>query len=90
MSTSEKIREEYTHLTESLQKQRDELKVQVNLARKDAHDEWDDIEKKWQHLESKLEQMKKELGRSGHDVGDAIKLLGEEIKSGYQRLRKIF
>ena len=45
MSTSEKIREEYAHLTESLQKQRDELKLQVNLARKEAHDEWDDIEK---------------------------------------------
>jgi ABC-type phosphate transport system auxiliary subunit len=90
MSTIENIREEALHLAETLRTQRDELKVQMNLANKEAHEEWGELEKKWEQLQSKLKQLKAELNHSGHDVGDAISLLGDEIKVGYQRLRKLF
>jgi len=90
MTTGERIKEEALHLADTLRTQRDELKVQVNLAGKEVHDEWADLEEKWNQLQYKLGLLKKELDHSGHDVGEAITLLGSEIKDGYRRLRKLF
>ena len=90
MSIADKIEDQYEELVETLTEQRDELKVQMHLASMDARDEWEELEKKWEHLRSKGKQIKAQVDVSAQDIGSAISLLGEEIKHGYNNIKKSF
>jgi archaellum component FlaC len=76
-------------LMSDLNQQRDELEVQLHLAKAEARDEWEEIEKRWEKVKSKVERASGEATDIADDVGDAAKLLLEEIGKGYQRLRKL-
>ncbi len=76
-------------LIEGLRQQRDQLKVQLHLAQAEAKEEWDEAEKKLQHLTAKLDQVGKETGKASEEVFEAAKLVAEEIKRGYERVRKL-
>lgn len=75
-------------LLDQLKTQRDELKVRLNLAKLEARDEWDMAEKKWFVFKSKSEKIIDEIDRSSDDVVAAAKLLGEELKDIYQRIKR--
>jgi hypothetical protein len=66
-----------------LKKKRDELRVQVNLASKDIRDEWNELEKKMQKFSNDAQ-----LRDTGKGVGKALGALGQELKLGYERIRK--
>ena len=68
-------------ILEQLKQKRDELRVQMHLASKDASDEWEELEGKMKRFAEKAE-----LDKSGEAVGDALEKLGRELKSGYDRL----
>lgn len=76
-------------LIEGLKQQRDELKVQFNLAQSEARDEWDKLERKWEDVRNKSEAIRKETAHTTEEVVEATKLVAEEIKRGYERLRKL-
>ena len=75
-------------LLEGLQQQRDEIKVQLHLAKAEARDEWREAEKKLQQLKAKADRVGKETGAASKDVFEAAKLMADEIKRGYERIRK--
>ncbi len=62
---------------------RDEIALKVHLGSKDLQDEWAGLEKKWRTFESKAD-----LERSAGGVSTAAQLLANELKDGYDRLRK--
>jgi hypothetical protein len=69
-------------LKRDLKKLRGELELRVHLASMEAKQEWQELEQKWQRFSSRAR-----LEESAESVGDALELLGEEIKRGYKRLR---
>lgn len=71
-----------------LKQARDELNVQMHLAKSEAREEWNDLEKNWQDLRGRLDRIAAEAGTASSDVLEAVKLVGEEIQKGYSRLRK--
>ncbi|MDJ0759614.1 MAG: hypothetical protein QNJ19_09445 [Woeseiaceae bacterium] len=73
---------DFDDILEELKQKRDELRVQMHLASKDAQDEWEELEGKMKEFSQRAQ-----LERTGEDVGDALGSLGHEIKLGYQRLR---
>lgn len=73
----------------SLERIRDELRLKIHLAAADARSEWDELEKKWTHLRSKASTIGRVAGDAAGDVGEAVELLGKELKKGYERLRKV-
>jgi SMC interacting uncharacterized protein involved in chromosome segregation len=75
-------------LIEELKQGRDELKVQIHLAKSEATDLWHETEAKWQHLRSQLDKVENGAGDISKDVGAAAILAAEEIKKGYERLRQ--
>lgn len=81
-------RDDINEVFENLKKQRDELRVKVHLAAADAKDEWEVLEKKWSHYEGKAKQVGGEAKDASKDIWDATKLLGKEIKEGYDKIRK--
>lgn len=79
-------------LIDSLKQQRDELEVQMHLGKLEARDEWERMEKKWNHLLAEAEANSKPLRgaveESAKDVGTALEQVGEELKNGYERIRR--
>jgi len=89
-TTMSERREELERLLETLKQQRDELHLQLHLAKAEARDEWTAMEGKWQQVEQKLGQLREVAGETAEEVGVAAGLLVDEIGRGYARLRKLF
>ena len=69
-------------LNRDLKKLRDELELKMHLASMEARQEWKELDEKWQRFSSRAR-----LEDSAESVGDAVELLGEELKKGYKRLK---
>ena len=65
-----------------LKQKRDELRVRMHLASKEAQDEWEELEEKMEEFVAKSR-----LRQTGKGVGDALGKLGQELKQGYRNIR---
>lgn len=74
---------DFDDLIDDLKQKRDELKLQMHLASKEARDEWNELEEKMDDFRAKAQ-----LGDTGEGVGKALGQLGHELKQGYERLWK--
>ena len=72
-----------------LQQTRDELRLKMHLARADARDRWEEIEKKWHHFGARAEQLRKATDEAGEGVWKGLKALGHEIADGYDSVRRM-
>jgi chromosome segregation ATPase len=75
-------------LMNDLRQQRDELRLQMHLAKAEVKDEWAELEKKWQHLESRLGAAAGEAKSSAKNVGAALETVAEELGNAYRRIRR--
>jgi hypothetical protein len=73
---------ESTQILNELQQTRDEIRLKIHLGSKDLQDEWTRIEEHWRAFEQRAQ-----IERSMSDVGGALDLLGDELKSAYQRIQ---
>ncbi len=81
------VTEQITKALEHFKQQRDELQVQLHLAKAEAKDEWARLESQWDDIKPKLEAARDEVGKTAVSVGDALNQAIEELKKGYERLR---
>jgi len=81
------VTEQIAKALEHLKQQRDELQVQLHLAKADAKDEWTRLESQWDEIKPKLETAREEVGKTAESVGAALGLAIDELKKGYERLR---
>ncbi|HLF30749.1 MAG TPA: hypothetical protein VI566_06935 [Xanthomonadales bacterium] len=70
-------------LKRDLKTLREELDLKMHLASLEAKQEWAELEGKWQSFSSRAR-----LEDTADSVGNALVLLGEELKQGYKRLRR--
>jgi len=82
------IRKNIDEMIETLKQERDELRVKLSLAKMEAGDEWEKIEGKMHQLESKTKELAHVTAESSRDIGEAVKLLGEEIRDGFKKIGK--
>ena len=73
----------FEKIAEDLKQNYDELKLKVHLGSKEAQDEWAELQERWNHFESQAN-----LKKSREDVGDALEILGSELKDAFNRIRK--
>ena len=86
--TIEHVKEECSELLGKLKQERDELKLQIHLAKAEAHDEWEHLEDKWKQFQNKAAIVGDAASAVSKDVGAATRILGHEIKRGYQQIRE--
>ena len=72
---------------EELRRVRDELRVRMHLARADAKDLWDRLEKRFSELETHARRAAQRTEAPLHELGDAAKHLVDELRTGYRDLR---
>jgi len=73
---------------ELLEKARDELKLQMHLAKADAKSEWAKLESTWQRVQEQVQQTRHGAEQPLKDISSAAKALFEELRSGYARMRE--
>lgn len=84
--------EKLDDLMESLERERDELRVQVNLASKEAREEFAAMEHRLGTLRERLKDASTDARDTAGDVGDVMgetaRKLTEEMREGYRKLRE--
>ena len=81
------IKENLQELARELRQTRDELRVKISLAKAEARDEWEELEKQWEHFRTRMKPVEAAVGETAHEGGDALVIVGTELKKGYQRIR---
>lgn len=69
-------------LMSELQQRRDELRLQLHLASKEAEDEWDELMTEWDKFLSK-----REFDKTAEEVGEAARQLGLKMKEAYDKFK---
>ena len=72
----------------SLKQQRDQLALKIHLCNSELKDEWNVLEEKLTNLTSDYDPLKHAVSEAGEGVWESLKLVGEEINGGYERIRK--
>jgi hypothetical protein len=74
---------------ESLRAARDELRVQAHLGAVEVREAWEKAEKNWSHLEGRVKVLGEAASESLEEIGEAARMLADEIRRGYQHVRKL-
>ena len=75
-------------LIRGLKHERDELKLQMHLAKRDLRDDWQILDDKLDALNNRYDPLKQAVAESTDDVWEALKLVGLEIRDGFEKIRK--
>ena len=83
------VRERFDQEAEELRSVRDELKVRMHLAKLDAEELWEELEGRWQNAEARLKVLGEASSEAAEDVAEAVELVFQELKHGYEKLRRL-
>ena len=72
-----------------LRRLRDELVVQLHLGKLEAGDLWEKLEQRFGEAEARVKALAQRAEEPGRDIAEAARLLIDEIRSGYRRLREL-
>ena len=72
----------------TLAQMRDELRLQIHLAKAEARAEWDRLETKWKELEHKRPAVETASTETGQQIASAFRHLMKEIEEGYERIKQ--
>lgn len=70
-------------ILEDLKTKRDEIELKIHLASRDLQRDWEDLEDKWSKFKARAG-----IDRTAHDVTSAFENLGDELRRGYDRIKK--
>ena len=88
MNTIEQVTKKYETLSREFKAERDHIKVQLHLLNMDAKEEWNELEKKYEQFKTKASTVAEVTEDSAGDVAEALKLVAEELREGYKRIKK--
>lgn len=87
MSITEKIIDKSEKLFKELDTERGKLELQLHLLSMDAKQEWSELEKRFEEFKTKASAVTEVTEESAGDVGEALKLVAEELREGYKKIR---
>ena len=86
----EEIKSRWDKLIEDLQRERDEIRVRLNLARKEADAELDKLDARIEDFKARSKDARGVADSALDDIEAAAKKLWEEIRAGFDRVRKTY
>lgn len=79
---------ELKELLETVKQERDDLKVRMHLAKMELQQEWEKAEKQWEHFRVRAEAILGETKEVADEVVESVKVVGEELRNAYRRIRE--
>ena len=86
----QEIKSRWDKLIEDLQRERDEIRVRLNLARKEADAELDKLDERIEDFKRRSKDARGVADTALDDIEAAAKKLWEEIREGFDRVRKTY
>jgi archaellum component FlaC len=77
-------------LKASIEQLRDEINVKAHLGKAEAKEALEELEKKWNSMQSQYKSVAGEAGKTAQGTRAALGLAADELKKGYERIRKHF
>lgn len=71
-----------------LKQERDELKLKMHLGKEDLTDEWNALQDKLAALSRRYKPLRDAIEETSDEVWDSLKLVGGEIRTGFDRIRR--
>jgi hypothetical protein len=87
MVDTKEFKESLQREVEALIKARDELKLQLSLAKSEAKDEWARLETTYERLQGEIKRIGIDAKEPLKDIGTAARQLVDELKRGYTRVK---
>jgi hypothetical protein len=81
------LQKEFSELVETLKTERDEIKLKLHLASMEAKEEFDTLDEKWDLITQKAADIADDAVDVSEEAIAKAKIVGEELKETYQRLR---
>ncbi|QDU40051.1 hypothetical protein Mal4_44050 [Maioricimonas rarisocia] len=75
-------------LMSTIRQQRDDLAVRIHLGSAEVKEEWKLLNDRLQELMDQYEPLRNATTESATGVWESLKLVGEEIRDGFSRVRK--
>ncbi len=85
---TEETHDSVKKLIQKLKQERDELALQMHLGKEELKDEWDAVQHRLDQLVHRFEPLNQAVAETSEDVWASLKLVGEEVWAGFQRIRK--
>ena len=84
--------DDFDELIEELKQKRDELRVQMNLASREAKDDWEELEARMEEFTAKARRFAEDVKvkETSEGVGEALGQLGAEIKKQRRRALRFY
>jgi len=82
------IKSEIEKTRDALQQQRDEIRVQIHLAKLEAKEEWESTENQFHSLECKIKDISADASDASKNVIASAKQLLDDIQGAYHRIRR--
>jgi len=79
--------EKLENLWQELKTERDELRVQMHLAKAELRDEWEELEEQYAAAQKKFDDVKKGTGEMASEAKTAMSIIVDEISTAYQRVK---
>jgi hypothetical protein len=88
--SKDEVKHRWDDVLAKLKEERDELALKIHLGKKEAAAEWEKLEAKWYEITAgRMTPTKDAADESTVGVGLAVELAAEELKKGYERIRKL-
>jgi SMC interacting uncharacterized protein involved in chromosome segregation len=87
MVDTKEIKESLQREVEALTKARDELKLQLALAKSEAKDEWTRLESSFERLQGEIKRIGIDAREPLKDIGLAVQNLVDGLKKGVSRVK---
>jgi seryl-tRNA synthetase len=87
MVDTKEIKESLQREVEALTRARDELKLQLALAKNEAKDEWTRLETSFERLQGEIKRIGIDAREPLKDIGVAVQHLVDELKKGVSRAK---
>jgi gas vesicle protein len=84
MSQTKDLKATLQRELESLAQTRDELLVQLSLAKAEAKDEFSQLEERWTRVQDEL---KRTAEASEGTIKDSVRALLDDLRTGYERVK---
>lgn len=88
MPDTKSVKEALQREFEALQKARDELQVNMSLAKAEVRDELKRLGTSWELVENELKRLGEHSKESVKDMGAAARSLLDEVKHGFERVKE--
>ncbi len=76
-------------MKDSIEKLRDEIALKAHLGKAEFGDELENLDKKWNTFQQQVKPFSEEVGKTAANASTAFGLVAEELKAGYERIRKL-